>query len=77
MSEHHWHIKKVLKYLHKAGLYAEKCEFHSKSVEYLEYILSLSGLTMSDNKVKIIQDWPEPKKVNNIQSFLGFANFYC
>jgi len=32
---------------------------------------------MSDNKVKIIQDWPEPKKVKDIQSFLGFANFYC
>ena len=58
MAEHHQYIKEVLKHLHKAGLYAkaEKCEFHSKSVEYLRYILSPSGLTMSDNKVKIIQD---------------------
>ena len=58
MSEHHWHIKEVLKYLYKAGLYAkvEKYKFHSESVEYLEYILSPSGLTMSDDKVKIIQD---------------------
>jgi len=32
---------------------------------------------MSDNKVNIIQDWPEPKKVKDIQFFLGFANFYC
>ena len=45
-------------------------------VEYLEYILFPSSLTMSDNKVKIIQDWLEPKKVKNIQSFLGFPNFY-
>ena len=79
MSEHHWHMKKVLKCLRKAGLYAkaEKCEFHSESVEYLGYILSPSSLTMSDDKVKIIQDWPEPKKVKDIQSFLGFTNFYC
>ena len=78
MSKHHWYVKEVLKHLYKAGLYvkAEKCEFHSKSVEYLGYILSSSSLTMSDNKVKIIQDWPEPKKVKDIQSFLGFANFY-
>ena len=78
MSEHHWHMKEVLKHLRKAGLYAkaEKCKFHSKSVEYLGYILFSSGLTMSDNKIKIIQDWPEPKKVKDIQSFLGFANFY-
>ena len=79
MSKHHWHVKEVLKRLRKAGLYAKakKCEFHSKLVEYLEYILSPSGLTMSDDKIKIIQDWPEPKKVKDIQSFLGFANFYC
>ena len=32
---------------------------------------------MSNDKIKIIQDWPELKKVKNIQSFLGFANFYC
>jgi len=78
MSEHHWHVKEVLKHLCKAGLYAkaEKCEFHSKSVEYLGYILSPSSLTMSDDKIKIIQDWPEPKKVKDIQFFLGFANFY-
>ena len=58
MSEHYWHIKEVLKYLHKTGLYtkAEKCEFHSESVEYLGYILSPSGLTISNDKVKIIQD---------------------
>jgi len=58
MSKHHWHVKEVLKCLHRAGLYAkaEKCKFHSESVEYLGYILSPSGLTMSNNKIKIIQD---------------------
>jgi len=75
----HWrHVKEVYKRLQKAGLYAkaEKCKFHSGSVEYLGYVLSPSGLTMSDAKVKTIQEWPEPKKVKDIQSFLGFANFY-
>ena len=31
---------------------------------------------MSADKVKAICDWPEPRKVKDIQSFLGFANFY-
>ena len=68
MSEHHWHVKEVLKHLYKADLYAkaEKYEFHSELVEYLEYILFPSSLTISDNKVKIIQDWPELKKVKEI-----------
>ena len=78
MSEHHQHVKEVLKHLYKAGLYVkvEKYEFHSELVEYLGYILSSSGLTMSNDKVKIIQDWLEPKKVKDIQFFLGFTNFY-
>jgi len=79
MSECHWYVKEVLKHLCKADLYAkaEKCKFHSKLVEYLRYILSFSSLNMFDNKVKIIQDWLEPKKVKDIQFFLGFTNFYC
>src|SRR5882672_6002513 len=40
-------------------------------------MLSPKGLTMAPYKVQIIQDWPEPQKVKDIQSFLGFSNFYC
>ena len=56
ISKHYWHIKEILKYLYKTGLYAkaEKCKFHSELVEYLGYILFSSSLTMSNNKVKII-----------------------
>jgi hypothetical protein len=35
-----------------------------------------NGLQMDPAKVKVIQDWPEPRKVKDIQSFLDFANFY-
>src|SRR5258708_5337303 len=31
---------------------------------------------MDESKVQVIQDWPVPKRVKDIQSFLGFANFY-
>jgi hypothetical protein len=31
---------------------------------------------MSLEKIKAIQEWPKPHKVKDIQSFLGFANFY-
>ena len=66
MSKYHQYVKEVLKHLYKASFYAKakKYEFHSELVEYLGYILSPPGLTMSNDKVKIIQ------------SFLGFTNFY-
>ena len=41
-----------------------------------DLMLSPDGLTMALNKVQIIQDWLEPCKVKDIQSYLGFANFY-
>ena len=31
---------------------------------------------MSLDKITTIANWPEPRKVKDIQSFLGFANFY-
>jgi hypothetical protein len=78
MSQHKKHVKEVLRRLWKHGLYANagKCEFHRDSVEYLGYILTSNGLRMSKDKVQTILDWPEPRNVKDIQSFLGFANFY-
>ena len=72
------HVRKVLRCLRKHGLFAkaEKCEFHSTSVEYLGYVLSPGGLTMAQDKIKMILDWPELRKVKDIQLFLGFVNFY-
>jgi len=68
ITQHQSHVKEVLNWLRKAGLYtkAKKYEFYLDSVEYLGYVLSPSGLTMSNTKVKTIQEWPEPKKVKDI-----------
>ena len=79
MEDYRKHIREVLRQLrqHKLFTKPEKCEFHSDSVEYLRYLLSPDGLTMSANKVKAICDGPKPQKVKDIQSFLGFTNFYC
>jgi len=65
--------------LRKHGLYAnaDKCEFHKTTVEYLGYILTPDGLLMDKTKVQTIVNWPEPCKVKDVQSFLGFTNFYC
>ena len=78
-KQHSAHVREVLTWLRRNWLYtqADKCEFHCNSCEYLGYMLSPDGLTMAQNKIQAIQDWPEPRKVWDIMSFLGFANFYC
>ena len=77
-EQHMRHIQEVLWRLRKHGLYAQakKCEWYRNSVEFLGYIMSSKGLTMANNKICAILDWPKPQKVKAIQSFLGFANFY-
>src|SRR6202045_2396129 len=46
-------------------------------MEYLGFVLSPTGLSMDTAKFKAIKEWPTPWKVQDIQSFLRFANFYC
>jgi hypothetical protein len=75
----HWnHVLKVLEALSKAGLHLkpEKCEFHQQEVKYLGFIISTSRTKMDPAKVAIIQEWPEPWNIKDVQSFLSFANFY-
>ena len=77
-EEHSEHVREVLRQLRQHGLYCrpDKCTFSSDTVEYLGFILSKEGLEMDPAKIQTIKDWPEPKKIKDIQSFLGFANFY-
>lgn len=77
-EEHDAHVKLVLDRLRAAKLYAnpKKCVFDQDEVEYLGYILGKDGLKMNPKKLSTIVDWPEPRSVKDIQSFLGFANFY-
>src|SRR5215468_3274390 len=78
MAKHRSHVREVLKRLRANGLFAseKKCVFHKSRVEFLGFILSPQGLSMDEEKVKVIQEWPPPHKVKDVQSFLGFANFY-
>ena len=77
-ADHRKHVCKVLRWLHLHSLYVcpDKCFFSMDSVNYLGFILLWDGLKMDPSKVEAITDWPEPRKVKNIQSFLGFENFY-
>ncbi|MBW0521019.1 hypothetical protein O181_060734 [Austropuccinia psidii MF-1] len=78
-EEHVKHVASVLQRLRDNSLLAKasKCGFHASSVEYLGYIVSSEGLKIDSSKVQQILNWPQPKNIKALQSFLGFANFYC
>ncbi|MBW0575610.1 hypothetical protein O181_115325 [Austropuccinia psidii MF-1] len=77
-EEHVTHVSTVLSRLRANNLFAKasKCLFHISSVEYLGYVVSSEGLKMDQAKVQQILNWPPPRNLKALQSFLGFANFY-
>jgi hypothetical protein len=77
-TQHVQDVKTVLRALKAARLLCkpEKCEFFTKKVEFLGYIVTPGGLSMDVGKVNAILEWSEPTNVKDVQSFLGFANFY-
>ncbi len=76
--QHEKHIREVLKALLKAGLYAKlsKCQFSVPRIIFFGFILTDKGIEMEEDRISTILNWPEPESVCEVQSFLGFANFY-
>lgn len=76
--EHEAHVRKVLEKLQEAGLQVDikKSEFSVKKTKFLGFIVSTDGLQMDPEKVAVIKDWKVPRSVKEVQSFLGFCNFY-
>src|SRR3979411_1256699 len=54
----------------------EKCEFEQLKVEYLGYVISHNKIEMDPKKLAGISDWPIPKNLRQVRSFLGFGNVY-
>src|SRR6266581_4940816 len=79
LKEHRVVTRRVLELLekHKLYLWLDKCEFEKTMVEYLGVIISHNSVTMDLVKVVGVAEWPAPTNKKEVQSFLGFTNFYC
>ncbi|GME31604.1 hypothetical protein GTA08_BOTSDO14299, partial [Neofusicoccum parvum] len=78
LEEHKKHVRKVLEALQAKNLSIapEKCEWHVQRTEFLGFIITPGHVGMDDAKLDSIREWPVPKTIKEVQSFLGFANFY-
>ena len=47
-----------------------------QQIDFLEFVISAEKVTMNPSWVSTIADWPTPKTYQEVQIFLGFANFY-
>src|SRR6266481_2932695 len=78
LSDHWRTVHQVLTTLHKRRLFLkpEKCKFEQKEVEYLRLVILKDHVAMDPTKVCGVTEWLTPMKVKEVQSFLGFMNFY-
>ena len=76
-DEHLERLDKVLMRLAQQGLKVkcEKCSFLRREVSYLGYVVSSNGVSTDPDKISIVRNWPVPKTVKELRSFLGFASY--
>src|SRR5260221_6002246 len=78
LSDHWQIVHQVLSTLQewRLSLKPEKCKFEQKEVKYLRLVISKDHVAMDPMKVHGVTEWLTPTKVKEVQSFLGFVNFY-
>src|SRR5882724_8222751 len=78
LEDHHVHVRHVLERLHKYDLHSkpEKCLFHTQKIEFLDFMITPSGISMDSAKTDTVTIWPTPTNLKAVQAFLGFTNFY-
>ena len=55
---------------------AEKCDFMRTETKYFVRVVSAEGIKPDPAAVSKIQEWMPPRNKEELQSFLGFANYY-
>ncbi|XP_023248187.1 uncharacterized protein LOC111643991 [Copidosoma floridanum] len=77
-EEHLRHLDMVFERCLKHNLRVHFCKsnFMRREIDFLGHRLSAEGLKPQPEKIATIKNFPVPKNVTMLQSFLGFVNFY-
>ena len=71
-------MEEILMRLNKANLMLKpsKCHFFKIQVEFLGHIISQRGVETDPKKIKNVKEWPIPRIVKDVRSFLGLTGYY-
>ena len=78
VEDHLVRLREVFQCLREAGfkMRAAKCSFMLAETKYLGRIVSAEGIKPDPEAIEKVRDWIEPRNREELQSFLGFANYY-
>lgn len=78
LDTHAQHVEIILETLRRHKLYIKesKGEWFKPEVGFLGHRVGQDGVKPETGKVQAILDWPAPRNVAELRSFLGMAGFY-
>jgi len=70
-EQHLDHLQQVCIVLRKEELYAnsKKCAFVTTQIHFLGFVVSSNRVSAYPEKVRAIDEWPEPKTIRDVRSF--------
>lgn len=77
-KSHMENIRTIFSTLHEANLKVQldKCDFFKEELEFLGFVISSRGVKTNPSKVEAIGNFPIPKTLRELRSFLGMSGFY-
>ena len=71
-------LESVLDRLGAAGLKlkAKKCQIFQEEIPFLGHIVSAVGIVADPAKCHQVQDWPVPRDLHEVQSFVRLCSYY-
>ena len=78
VKDHMARLREVFECLREAGfkMRVAKCDFMKSEIKYLGRVVSAEGVKPDPKAVAKLRDWEIPRNKTEMQSFLGFANYY-
>lgn len=77
-KEHLANLREVFRRLEQANLKAnpDKCHLFRKKITYLGHVVGEDGIQTDPTKITSVINWPQPKNIHELRSFLGLCTYY-
>ena len=78
VEDHMARLREAFECLREAGfkMRVAKCDFMKSEIKYLGRVVSAEGVKPDPKAVAKLRDWEIPRNKTEMQSILGFANYY-
>jgi len=77
-EQHLVRLEQVLERLRRVNLKLKpsKCCLMQGKVNFLGHVISGEGIATNPEKVRLVKEWPTPRDLRQLRSFLGLAGYY-